>query len=84
MQLDEQQRGDREVERWSLQGNPALREDWATAPDGTPDDFLAFARSEGRFAAHFGQDGTPSEEIVATMAERLANWHALQEAAGLR
>ncbi len=77
-------RGDREVERWSLQGNPALREDWATAPDGTPDDFLAFARSEGRFAAHFGQDGTPSEEIVATMAERLANWHALQEAAGLR
>ena len=76
-------RGEREAERWSLQGNPALREDWATAPDGTPDDFLAFARSEGRFAAHFATDGTPSQEIVASRADRLANWHTLQELAGL-
>jgi pyruvate ferredoxin oxidoreductase beta subunit len=76
-------RGDREVERWSLQGNPALRGDWATAPDGTPDDFLAFARSEGRFAAHFATDGTPSAEMLATRDDRLANWRIMQEAAGL-
>ena len=77
-------RGDHEAERWSLQGNPALRDDWATGPDGAPDDFLAFARSEGRFAAHFAADGTPTPEILATMADRLANWHTLQELAGLR
>ncbi len=29
-------------------------------------DFLAFARTEGRFAAHFAADGTPSPEIEAT------------------
>jgi len=76
-------RGELESERWSLQGNPALRDDWLTGPDGTPDDFLAFARSEGRFAAHFGPDGAPSVEILATMADRLANWHTLQELAGI-
>ena len=70
-------------ERLSLQGNPALREDWATRADGTPVDFLAFARSEGRFAPHFGPDGSPSAEIIATQAERLANWRLLQELAGL-
>ena len=77
-------RGEREAERWSLQGNPALRDDWAANPDGNADDFLAFARSEGRFAAHFGPDGTPSAEILATRADRLENWHTLQELAGLR
>jgi pyruvate ferredoxin oxidoreductase beta subunit len=77
-------RGERESERWSLQGNPALREDWATAPTGAPDDFLAFARSEGRFAAHFSADGTPSAEILATREDRLANWQTLQELAGIR
>ena len=44
------------AERWSLQGNPALRDDWATRPDGSAVDFLAFARTEGRFAAHFAAD----------------------------
>jgi hypothetical protein len=52
-------------------------------PDGSPDDFLAFALTEGRFAAHFAVDGTPSAEILATRADRLANWHTLQELAGL-
>ena len=76
-------RGERLSERWSLQGNPALRDDWATRPDGSVVDFLAFARTEGRFAAHFAADGAPSPEIVATQADRLANWHMLQELAGL-
>ena len=77
-------RGDTIAERLSLQGNPALRADWAAEPDGTTIDFLAFARAEGRFAPHFGADGTPSAEILATRDDRLANWRTLQELAGLR
>ncbi|MBX3028968.1 MAG: 4Fe-4S binding protein [Chloroflexi bacterium] len=70
-------------ERLSLQGNPALKDDWASRPDGSVFDFLAFARTEGRFAGHFA--GTePTPEIIATQEERLANWHGLQELAGLR
>ncbi len=72
------------ADRLSLTGNPSVKEDWAKAPDGTPVDFLAFARTEGRFAPHFGRDGTPTPEIEATQADRLANWHTLQELAGLR
>jgi pyruvate/2-oxoacid:ferredoxin oxidoreductase beta subunit/NAD-dependent dihydropyrimidine dehydrogenase PreA subunit len=72
------------AERLSLQGNPAIRDDWAKAPDGTPIDFLAFARSEGRFAGHFAGEAGPTPEILATQADRLANWHGLQELAGLR
>jgi len=77
-------RGETIAERLSLQGNPALRDDWSKLPDGTPVDFLAFARSEGRFAQHFGADGAPSQEILATQADRLENWRILQELAGLR
>ena len=40
-------RGSTFAERLSLQGNPALRADWATLPDGEPVDFLAFARIGG-------------------------------------
>jgi hypothetical protein len=69
-------------ERLSLQGNPSLREDWTVGPDGTVVDFLTFARSEGRFAAHFGRGGEPTAEILATREDRLASWHALQELAG--
>jgi pyruvate/2-oxoacid:ferredoxin oxidoreductase beta subunit/Pyruvate/2-oxoacid:ferredoxin oxidoreductase delta subunit len=77
-------RGPSLAERLSLQGNPAIREDWAKAPDGTPIDFLTFARSEGRFAPHFGADGAPTPEIEATRDDRLANWRGLQELAGIR
>ena len=71
-------------ERLSLQGNPALRDDWSKLPTGEPVDFLAFARSEGRFAPHFARDGQPSPEIEETQTDRLANWRTLQELAGLR
>jgi pyruvate/2-oxoacid:ferredoxin oxidoreductase beta subunit/Pyruvate/2-oxoacid:ferredoxin oxidoreductase delta subunit len=77
-------RGASTAERLSLQGNPALKDDWAKSPDGSVLDFLAFARTEGRFAPHFGPDGTPTPEITATNEDRLANWHTLQELAGLR
>jgi pyruvate ferredoxin oxidoreductase beta subunit len=71
-------------ERLSLQGNPALREDWLKQPDGSLYDFLAFAQTEGRFAPHFGADGTPTESILRTQADRLANWRRLQDMAGPR
>jgi pyruvate/2-oxoacid:ferredoxin oxidoreductase beta subunit/Pyruvate/2-oxoacid:ferredoxin oxidoreductase delta subunit len=77
-------RGERLSERWSLQGNPALRDDWTTLPDGSTIDFLAFARTEGRFAGHFDPSGEASPEILVTQADRLANWRMLQELAGLR
>jgi pyruvate/2-oxoacid:ferredoxin oxidoreductase beta subunit len=77
-------RGESFAERLSLQGNPAIRDDWATHPDGAAIDFLAFARTEGRFAPHFSADGTPTPEMLATQDDRLANWHALQELAGIR
>ena len=77
-------RGESFAERLSLQGNPALRDDWAAAPDGKPIDFLDFARSEGRFAGHFPADGTTTPEILATREDRLSNWRGLQELAGLR
>ncbi len=76
-------RGESVAERLSLQGNPALKSDWETRPDGTPVDFLTFARSEGRFTAHFAADGAASPEILATQADRLANWRTLKELAGL-
>jgi pyruvate/2-oxoacid:ferredoxin oxidoreductase beta subunit/ferredoxin len=71
-------------ERLSLQGNPEPKQDWAALPDGTPVDFLTFARSEGRFAPHFAKDGSPTEEIRATQEDRLANWRTLRELAGPR
>ena len=77
-------RGDSTAARLSLQGNPAIKDDWAKSPDGTTIDFLTFARTEGRFAQHFAADGTPSPEILATREDRLANWHGLQELAGIR
>ncbi len=78
-------KGERIRERLSLQGNPAMKEDWWTDPkSGKAVDFLDFCRSEGRFAKHFGRDGQPSETIQRARDDRLENWRLLQELAGLR
>jgi pyruvate/2-oxoacid:ferredoxin oxidoreductase beta subunit/Pyruvate/2-oxoacid:ferredoxin oxidoreductase delta subunit len=77
-------RGSTIAQRLSLQGNPALRDDWSTLPDGSPYDFIAFARSEGRFGPHFAKDGSVSAELQASAQERLANWRTLQELAGIK
>ncbi|MBI2763570.1 MAG: thiamine pyrophosphate-binding protein [Chloroflexi bacterium] len=77
-------RGESMAERLSLQGNPAIRDDWSRSPDGSAVDFLAFARTEGRFRQHFPADGSVTPEIQATQDDRLAYWHSLQELAGIR
>jgi pyruvate/2-oxoacid:ferredoxin oxidoreductase beta subunit len=68
----------------SLQGNPDQKADWHLDPKGNPVDFVAFARTEGRFARHFDSEGRPDGALLAAQAERLENWHRLQELAGIR
>jgi pyruvate/2-oxoacid:ferredoxin oxidoreductase beta subunit/NAD-dependent dihydropyrimidine dehydrogenase PreA subunit len=77
-------RGDSMVERLSLQGNPAVKEDWSKNPDGTTFDFISFARTEGRFGQHFDKAGAPSHELQASQEDRLHDWRMLQEMAGIR
>lgn len=78
-------KGDTIRQRLSLQGNPAQKEDWYTIrKTGETIDFTTFARSEGRFAKQFDAEGNPSESVMMAQADRLANWHLLQEMAGLR
>jgi pyruvate/2-oxoacid:ferredoxin oxidoreductase beta subunit/NAD-dependent dihydropyrimidine dehydrogenase PreA subunit len=78
-------KGERIKERLSLQGNPAMKDDWWTNPKtGEQVDFIDFARSEGRFAKHFDREGKPSETLLRSKQDRLDNWHVLQELAGLR
>ena len=77
-------KGDRLKERLSLQGNPAMKEDWRTNPkSGKTVDFSNFARSEGRFAKHFDPDGNASETLERAKQDRLENWRLLQELAGV-
>ena len=78
-------RGEKIKERLSLVGNPAVTDDWYKVPKtGEVIDFLAFARTEGRFAKQFDQNGRPSEALLAAQADRRQNWRRLQELAGLR
>jgi pyruvate/2-oxoacid:ferredoxin oxidoreductase beta subunit/NAD-dependent dihydropyrimidine dehydrogenase PreA subunit len=78
-------KGDRVKERLSLQGNPAVKDDWYVNPKTNESvTFIDFARSEGRFAKHFDKDGKPSETLLHAKQDRLENWHLLQELAGLR
>jgi len=77
--------GDTIRERLSLKGNPAMKDDWYVVPKtGEQIDFTTFARSEGRFSKQFDKEGNPSETLLRAKADRLANWHLLQEMAGLR
>jgi pyruvate/2-oxoacid:ferredoxin oxidoreductase beta subunit/NAD-dependent dihydropyrimidine dehydrogenase PreA subunit len=76
--------GDRIKQRLSLQGNPAMKDDWYKNPKtGEIVDFIDFCRSEGRFSKHFDSEGNPSETLLAAKQDRLENWHTLQELAGI-
>src|SRR2546425_3239651 len=78
-------KGDTIRERLSLQGNPAVNEDWWTNPKTKQQvDFIDFARSEGRFGKHFDKDGNPSPTLMMAKQDRLENWHILQDLAGAR
>jgi hypothetical protein len=78
-------KGDTIREHISLQGNPAINDDWWLNPKtGDQVDFIDFARSEGRFVKHFDKDGNPSETLLRAKQDRLENWHVLQELAGVR
>lgn len=77
-------RGPTTAERLSLNGNPHIQEDWSKRSDGTTVDFLAFARTEGRFAPHFGPNGEVTPELQLAQEERLQNWRALKALAGIR
>ncbi|MCG8451440.1 MAG: thiamine pyrophosphate-dependent enzyme [Pirellulales bacterium] len=77
-------KGDRVKQRLSLQGNPAMKDDWWTNPKtGQQVTFLDFARSEGRFVKHFDGEGNASETLMRTQQDRLENWQLLQELAGV-
>ena len=77
-------KGNKIAERLSLQGNPSDKQDWFIEPKTNKVyNFVKFARTEGRFAKHFDQDGNPSALILASNQERLENWHTLQELAGI-
>lgn len=78
-------KGDTIRKRLSLQGNPSMKDDWWTNPKtGETVDFIDFCRSEGRFAKHFGKDGSSSEVLERAKQDRLENWRQLQELAGLK
>jgi hypothetical protein len=78
-------KGDTLRERLSLQGNPAVNDDWWVNPKTKQQvDFIDFARSEGRFGKHFDKDGNPSPTLLMAKQDRLENWHVLQDIAGLR
>jgi pyruvate-ferredoxin/flavodoxin oxidoreductase len=78
-------KGERIRECLDLHGNPAIKQDWYMDPKTEqPVDFIAFARTEGRFAAHFDRDGRADTFLEQARQDRLENWHRLQELAGLR
>ena len=78
-------KGEKIRERLSLAGNPGLKEDWYVDPrTNQAVDFISFAKTEGRFARHFDQDGNPDQYIKAAQQDRLENWRRLQELAGLK
>jgi pyruvate/2-oxoacid:ferredoxin oxidoreductase beta subunit/NAD-dependent dihydropyrimidine dehydrogenase PreA subunit len=82
--IHDPRKGSRLRERLSLRGNPGMTDDWATdSKTKQPYTFVDFARTEGRFAKQFGPDDAPSEALLAAQADRLANWHLLQELAGV-
>ncbi len=77
-------KGDTIRERLSLAGNPSLDKAWHTDPKtGELQDFVWFAKKEGRFAKHFDKEGNPSDQLLLAKEDRLKNWRQLKELAGL-
>ncbi len=77
-------KGETIKKRISLQGNPAVKEDWWKNPKTDEVvDFIDFCRSEGRFVKQFDKEGNPSDTLLRAKEDRLENWRQLQELAGI-
>jgi hypothetical protein len=76
-------RGERESERWSLQGNPALRDDWAKLPDGSVDDFLAFRPDRRPLRRALQDRWLPDARDPGHEGRAAKDWHTFRELAGL-
>jgi pyruvate ferredoxin oxidoreductase beta subunit len=77
-------KGETFAERLDLSGNPSKNDDWHTdSKTNEVQDFVWFARSEGRFAKQFDKDGNPSEALLLSQQDRLRNWRHLRELTGL-
>jgi pyruvate-ferredoxin/flavodoxin oxidoreductase len=77
--------GDSMRQRLDLRGNPSLRDDWYKDPKSLePVNFASYARTEGRFARHFDQNGEPDDRVIRWTKAALLNWRHLQELSGLR
>jgi pyruvate-ferredoxin/flavodoxin oxidoreductase len=72
-------------ERLDIRANPSLKSDWVLDPKSLePVDFIAYARTQGRFAAHFNDRGAADTFLKRAQQDCLLNWRRLQELAGLR
>ncbi len=79
-------KGESFKERLELKANPSYKKDWHVdekTGERITQDFVWFARSEGRFSKQFDKDGNPSETLLKSQDDRLKNWHTLQELAGV-
>jgi pyruvate/2-oxoacid:ferredoxin oxidoreductase beta subunit len=78
-------KGETFKERLDLSGNPSMDQDWhSDSKTNELQDFVWFAKSEGRFAKQFDHDGKPSEALLLSQNDRLKNWRHLQELAGIK
>ncbi len=78
-------KGDTFEERLDLGTNPSPTKDWHTdSKSGELQDFVWFARSEGRFAKQFDREGNPAEALLLSQDDRLKNWRLLQELARVK
>ena len=76
-------RGPTYAERLSLQGNPALRADWATAPDGSVDRLPGVRPDRRPLRATLWRGRCADAGDRGDAGRRLANWRTLQELAGI-
>ncbi len=78
-------KGERLKERLSLQGNPAVKEDWFTNPKtGEVVDFVDFAAAKAASRSTSTRTAIRRKLCLRAKQDRLENWHLLQELAGLR
>jgi pyruvate/2-oxoacid:ferredoxin oxidoreductase beta subunit len=72
-------------ERLDIRANPSLKSDWVLDPKSLePVDFIAYARTQGRFTAHFNDRGAADTFLKRAQQDCLLNWRRLQELSGLR